>query len=88
MNGTEYHVSVEEKGATLSAVLLEWTAEPPTQEGWYWASPGIHRVDCEIVWVIRQSNGELVISGDEWNEPLDVIKHWLGPLPVPEPPSG
>ena len=59
-----------------------WTTEPPTVEGWYWAR---HEVTKEIV-----MTQVCQITSDYWtteNGPIWQFTHWLGPLPVPEPPT-
>ena len=60
---------------------LEWTTEPPTEGGWYW----IRYPDGEIACVeVFYSLGNMETDSDYV---LDTVTHWLGPLPVPEPPE-
>ena len=66
----------------LPALYGEWTTETPTVEGWYWAR---HEVTKEIV-----MTQVCQITSDYWtteNGPIWQFTHWLGPLPVPEPPT-
>lgn len=67
----------------------EWTTTPPTEEGWYWA---VHALEGEIV-AVKFVGGGLVTWGG-WNidqtatsASVSDFTHWLGPLPVPEPPT-
>lgn len=59
----------------------EWTTEPPTQAGLYFAcQSGI------VYWV--EVLGNLTVDnprGDGF--PLEDYSHWIGPLPQPEPPK-
>jgi hypothetical protein len=76
------------------AVPEQWTAEPPTQEGWYWAKPkkdgGLVSPQKDprkiVVWVNKDATIE-VAGYDSWWE-TENFTHWLGPLPVPEMPKG
>ena len=70
---------------------LQWTTEPPTREGWYWA---INKDDREI-WlyrVFRADHGGNDKPLEAWVDQYESMRlsdfsHWLGPLPVPAPPS-
>jgi hypothetical protein len=65
---------------------LEWTTEPPTQDGWFWAiGPG----NPVVVRVIEGNPSHFVgfINGVGGAYPVDYFSHWLGPLPIPEPPK-
>jgi hypothetical protein len=58
---------------------LEWTTEPPTQEGWYWVNFKIFVVDyvLPVQYPLRDTE-----------ENMHLATHWLGPIPEPEKPSG
>jgi hypothetical protein len=65
-----------------------WTTKTPTQEGWYWVYV-YNRIELVkfiehlgIDWNVYADDGVLAI-------PFVVtdISHWLGPLPMPEPPT-
>jgi len=60
----------------LDEVALQWTTEPPTREGWYWASVDVVGIEARII----------VHYPYPSNENVDKITHWLGPLPIPELP--
>jgi hypothetical protein len=65
---------------------LGWTTTPPTVEGWYWVySDG----EINLVNVFRNYDAWIVRRDDRtaWIEMLNTA-HWLGPLPLPEPPKG
>jgi hypothetical protein len=62
-----------------------WTTDPPTVEGLYRA---INR-DGFAYWVaVHQYEGKYLVSrmGYGHDITLDNYTHWLGPLPIPEPP--
>ena len=67
-------------------VLMEWTTEKPTQEGWYWTWDGYTRFMVEIT--IPDPRKPLVfvamLDGEEYG--MSAITHFIGPLPEPEPP--
>lgn len=74
----------------------EWTTEPPTEGGTYWAWVHVENRSGKSypqVIDIYIHEGEIHIdwpvSGYEWDPNFEVkdITHWLGPLPVPEPPT-
>lgn len=82
------------KPETLHRIMdLQWTTEPPTEEGWYWVKnkyTGAHdiepvylvkvtHIENQVVWSIEINGG----SGEDFS----YFSHWLGPLPVPEPPQ-
>lgn len=60
-------------------VVLHWTTEPPTVEGWYWM------MQPSGVPLCLYFDGRLGIE-DEYLD-FDDFTHWLGPLPPPEPPQ-
>jgi hypothetical protein len=61
---------------------MKWSTEPPKVEGWYWVK--IER-EPEVVYIQTVGYGFLTAHGHS----LDRRKptHWLGPLPLPEPPQ-
>lgn len=68
---------------------LEWTSDPPTQEGWYWVD-GYFRIGPGVVFVEKLSNGRFEIQFGDLVDYVDEFPQykWLGPLPVPEIPKG
>jgi hypothetical protein len=63
---------------------LEWTTEPPTQEGWYWAKDKSFNDPPSVVYVSIREGIEYVTSAD-WKEAksFERFRAWMGPLPVP-----
>jgi hypothetical protein len=68
---------------------LKWETTPPTQEGWYWV-----RGPRDGFMIVQYYNKKRVIKaliagagGNIHYGELKLITHWLGPLPVPEPPT-
>jgi hypothetical protein len=77
------------KPSAYICILQEWTKEPPTQEGWYWV-----RGPRDGFMIVQYYNKKRVIKaliagagGNIHYGELKLITHWLGPLPVPEPPT-
>ena len=73
---------------------FEWTTEPPTKDGWYWAycKPGNDIVEDapEIVTVTFAGELGIIVESaghDDWSDTFEVFTHWLGPIPEPEKPS-
>lgn len=64
--------------------VLQWTTEPPTQEGLYFACS---ENGVEITHYRGRNETDVGIMDIEWRYPLSAFTHWIGPLPVPEPPS-
>ena len=63
-----------------------WTTEPPTAEGWYWCYFPNASDPFSCLPILFDSNNEpWVDSDDRWQ--LQFVSHWLGPLPVPAPPT-
>lgn len=61
--------------------LNEWTTTPPAVAGWYWVNK--LRVLDQTYWISIKWCAH-------WNNEKDddiVVTHWLGPLPIPEPPK-
>jgi hypothetical protein len=73
------------------ALYGNWTTNPPKQEGFYWVRFADNRIT--VVEVEKWHDGgmrfteigsdEVPKVDDDWSP-----THWLGPLPVPEPPKG
>jgi len=64
-------------------VLMEWTTEKPTQDGFYWVWNGHERNMAEV---IKDGTQFQVWIEDGWCRP-DKFTHFIGPLPEPEPPQ-
>lgn len=71
-------------GAGGSFTVLEWTTEPPTQEGWYWA----HESIVNAIVIVRVTEDLRVRDVFVRSRALGEYTHWLGPLPLPEMPKG
>ena len=74
---------------------IQWTTEPPTQEGWYWiyvhhdkfpSGPNVDYVQRDRSGYLGISNGDYLETFEEYAAGLKA--YWLGPLPIPEPPKG
>jgi hypothetical protein len=84
---SDYHPSPSDY-AVWSTFFL-WTAEPPTQEGWYWVD---YAGGVAIVEVFSE-NGECFVTDGYYGDQRKNVKeqdyhtHWLGPLPEPESPT-
>jgi hypothetical protein len=69
--------------------FMYWTTTPPTVEGWYWALDVLfqHIEPVYVEWSIpdRKFIVNQMRNGKEME--LSDFSHWLGPLPVPEPPN-
>ncbi len=92
----DYTYSIETDYKSLGThKTLQWTTEPPKVEGWYWFR-GHHwlldNLNTELSYV-SVMNGVIsfspLINGPEWDHEYDIrnVTHWLGPLPIPEPPE-
>lgn len=65
----------------------EWTTTPPTEPGLYWAWDGERVLAITVgydehvdgLWAFEQQS--------QYGSRLNSYSHWLGPLPVPEPPK-
>lgn len=72
----------------------QWNDTRPVEPGWYWAfREGDQPEDMEVVCIIRhqfESDVPLLIrrAGYAYDLRNSGFTHWLGPLPVPEPPQG
>ena len=64
------------------AETLNWTTEPPTQEGWYWATEDGGRPE-----VVMYNGSSVYVRGYEVPLNPKDFTYWLGPLPIPEPPQ-
>lgn len=60
---------------------FKWTTEPPTAEGFYWVRVRNNRTG-ETETDMQYLGGEHGYTVPD----LSSATHWLGPLPVPEPP--
>ena len=70
---------------------LQWTADEPTRQGWYWAQTdaGIPTIVKVGLFGTGKSNTLWVyMTGNDKAHHFDIFDFWLGPLPVPEPPEG
>jgi len=83
----DYNVEMRLNGSQLAYETLDWTTEPPTREGWYWAkvidaeNPAwAGKVDLLMVIVLDDGPQYTLRNGFE-------ATHWLGPLLVPAPPK-
>lgn len=65
---------------------FEWTTTPPTVEGWYWVKPR-YLDDSIEPYIVEAKQGKAYVTGDDQPDDFDMFSHWLGPLPVPEPPQ-
>lgn len=73
-------------GADVTA--MKWTTTPPTVEGWYWVIQDRVNPSPEIVKVSGAfAHGKLYAEMGNSEYSLELFTHWLGPLPVPEPPK-
>ncbi|HEU4340995.1 MAG TPA: hypothetical protein VFU31_05440 [Candidatus Binatia bacterium] len=66
-----------------------WTTEPPKEPGVYWALDGDKPRIAEVLY---SYGDQLCADFTDENVPtplskVDWISHWLGPLPVPDPPK-
>jgi hypothetical protein len=80
------------KPETLHKIMdLQWTTTPPTEEGWYWVdtSQWANRGVPEVVEVrlIEDKGLRAFETGDDVGIAVSAYELWLGPLPVPEPPT-
>jgi hypothetical protein len=81
INHYSYSIETEYKSVGERSVL-EWTTEPPKAEGYFWARQEVSG-EIFIVNVIKLASDYLTTDAG----PLHNFTHWLGPLPVPQPPS-
>lgn len=82
MLGNKYNIGVD---ARAEWKALKWTTETPTIEGWYWARTYVGVKEKIFVVEMRQTG--IFITNAECPFPTSMFTHWLGPLPVPEPPD-
>ena len=78
-----------------SGPLIQWTAEMPTVEGWYWFRHAIfhgkagawHEPLPVVVEVVQDSNGgfNLYVPGTDrvWSCEELIVAEWAGPLVPP-----
>jgi hypothetical protein len=84
INDYIYNVETEYK-SYREYFPLQWTTTPPTEEGLYFAYSQEDGV--EIVHYRGRNQLDMAVMGIEWRYSLGGYTHWLGPLPVPEPPK-
>lgn len=77
----------EESGFLLGIAELHWRTKPPTEPGTYWV-----KNDAAVfsVCIADSYTGLSVFLTHYWlHEFIEEYKptHWLGPLPIPEPPT-
>jgi hypothetical protein len=75
---------------TTGFAYTGWTTTPPTEPGFYWAVD--HQGDVDCVWLSDddQIPGAWLgvwVTGIEYPYALADFSHWMGPVPVPEPPT-
>lgn len=65
-----------------------WTTDAPKGVGWYWRYIGEGIVS--MAQITADADGFLYVVVDciEYDIEHFTYSHWLGPLPVPEPPEG
>ena len=71
-------------------VFLEWSTTPPTVPGWYWAklNDESYNNGNEKIQVVLVNKGGLVLMVEDDSPNITLaFSHWLGPLPIPEPPK-
>ena len=74
------------------AKYMRWTTEPPEQGGWFWAS--IRYASGRYQRIIFIDKNQTYYAPVDWDDErrehisqLGEDVYWLGPLPVPEPPT-
>jgi hypothetical protein len=67
---------------------LGWTTTPPTKEGWYWAMLSKEYSILYPLVLVEFREGTIYTHGNKAPASFESFTHWLGPLPVPEPPKG
>lgn len=67
--------------------LTQWTTEPPTEPGWYWAMARDRYSQPEIVEVIDRGGLRALVVDCEGTVDLpNLATHWLR-IEAPEPPK-
>lgn len=71
----------------ITARIDNWSTDPPTEDGWYWAYDD-ERNWLDMVYCLVPASGDDIyqIWRDGYSYDLSDFTHWLGPLPLPEPP--
>ncbi len=89
-----YCVSITSKQNPLTHFrYLVWTTEPPMQDGWYYSIKGDFPGSVDLVQVVMFPDPDtdrlaiVHVYNDSDLYTLHDFTHWLGPLPVPEPPK-
>lgn len=65
-------------------MTYRWSAEPPTEPGWYWVVYG-EDDDIRIAYFKDRHHAFLGDGGADVMP--ENIYHWLGPLPIPDQPE-
>lgn len=63
-----------------------WTTQPPTEPGFFWAWTRDGR-ECVVHAVLNPDGLHFYETGNGWNYSVSDFTHFIGPLPVPEPPE-
>lgn len=72
-----YHVETN-----YGLVSLEWTTDKPTKPGLYFVK---HKTVDEVLGVYVNIENDVITTTSDYRD--ESITHWLGPLPIPEPPT-
>jgi len=85
----EYKIEMrEESGYPLEIAELHWTTDLPTVGGWYWViGNGEEEPFPDYVFFDEKEKGLCINVLGYALLVKEIERHWLGPLPVPEPPE-
>jgi hypothetical protein len=76
-------------GEPFSAIATTWSATPPTEPGWYWVYfPMGYKPITVCVSIGFDPEGNPFDNENDdcgWN--IEAATHFLGPLPLPDPPK-
>lgn len=67
--------------------MLEWTTTPPTEPGCYWVMTGWGPAIAIVGSFDFSTNLMVKIASGQATYEISNFTHWLGPLPIPEPPE-
>lgn len=84
ISDTDYVIGV--KQGEYVCITDGWATEPPKEAGWYW----VKELKGDEIIIARLDDDYTVLAwGDDYWCDVDIrqITHWLGPLPMPEPPQ-
>jgi hypothetical protein len=81
-----YTVDLGYDGSTEET--FNWTTTPPTEPGWYWAMLSKEYSILYPLVLVEFREGTIYTHGNEAPASFESFTHWLGPLPLPEPPKG